>query len=187
METSRVRSVTSLRPFSATHTWGPHRHATSVFRPATTTTFQSQSPWVSTTRILDIFAGPMGRPYCRFQSKPEPCQQRLLLDAVTNKDQCINVGSIPAKAADGEPINSVWVDTGNSTKKQITEGLVTGTGFADGENARLTRSSNTRSIDGYDLDDVPLWDHLGEAVGGSNPEDNHGIAACGSRHGGGNR
>ena len=100
------------------------------------------------------------------------------VDAASNMDECTDTGGEFAEAADGVPVNSVYVDTGNNVKADITEGLITATGFADGQDARLTRSVRTRDVDGYSLDDVPLWDHLGDASFGSNPEDNHGIAAC---------
>lgn len=82
------------------------------------------------------------------------------VDAVANMDECTDTGGPLAEPADGVPINAVYVDTGNSTKGDITEGLVTGTSFQDGGDALLTRSGDVRDVDGYDLDNVPLWEHL---------------------------
>lgn len=93
------------------------------------------------------------------------------VDAVANMDECIDTGDPIAAFGDGRPINAVYVDTGNSVKTDVTEGLVTGTGFSDGDDARLTRTSNPRSVDGYSLDNVPLWDHLLE-------DSDHGITIC---------
>lgn len=100
------------------------------------------------------------------------------VDSVANMDECTDTGGAVAQAADGSPINAVYVDTGNSTKTDITEGLMTGTGFPDGGGARLTRSSNKRTIEGIGLDNTPLWVYLGTSAAGPNPEDGHGIAAC---------
>jgi hypothetical protein len=98
----------------------------------------------------------------------------------THLDECVDVGERFAQAKDGVPINTVYVDTGNSTKDDVTAGMMTGTGFPDGGNARLTRSSNTRNVKGYHLDNTPLWDFLGDMNNPPNPdpEDGHGIAAC---------
>jgi len=96
---------------------------------------------------------------------------KFVVDAVTNMDECTDTGGDLAEAADGVPINGVFIDTGNNMRKETTLGLMTGTGYSDGFNARLTRSSNTRQIEGYDLDNVPLWVHLLEDA-------DHGIAAC---------
>ena len=87
---------------------------------------------------------------------------KIRVDPFTNLDECTLVGSTPAAAADGNPINGVYVDTGNSVKSDITEGLMTGTAFPDGGDARLTRvdAANTREVDGYKLDNIPLWEHL---------------------------
>lgn len=82
------------------------------------------------------------------------------VDDWANMDECVDTGGEVAEAADGVPIEAVYVDTGNSTKADSTEGLITGTNFPDGKDARLTRSSNTRDLDGYDVDNTPLWEHL---------------------------
>lgn len=82
------------------------------------------------------------------------------VDAVTSMDECSENGGPLATAADGNPITGVYVDTGNSTKADITEGMVTGTNFQDGDDALLTRSGDRRHVDGYDLDNQPLWQHL---------------------------
>lgn len=82
------------------------------------------------------------------------------VDARVNMDRCTDTGGVVASAADGLPIEGVYVDTGNNVKAQVTEGFVTGTNFADGLDARLTRSTNTRNVAGYSLDNTPLWAHL---------------------------
>ena len=96
----------------------------------------------------------------------------------THLDECIDVGGPLAQPADGVPLNTVYVDTGNSTKADVTEGMMTGTGFPDGDDARLTRSTNTRSVKGYDLDNNALWKYLGAAGSGTNPEDSHFLPLC---------
>ena len=80
----------------------------------------------------------------------------------THLDECIDVGEDIAQAKDGVPINTVYVDTGNSTKADVTEGMITGVGFPDGGDARLTRATNgnTRQVHGYTLDNNALWDFL---------------------------
>lgn len=98
-------------------------------------------------------------------------------DPNTHLDECMDTGGAVAQPKDGIPINTVYVDTGNSTKADITEGLVTGTGFPDGDDARLTRSSNTRNVKGYQLDNNALWKYLMDydAAGGPGL---HTVAAC---------
>lgn len=82
------------------------------------------------------------------------------VDKKTNLDECVDTGGDIAQAGDGMPINAVYVDTGNNTKTDVTEGMMTGTGFADGGDARLTRSTNTRLVNGIGLDNTALWEHL---------------------------
>lgn len=82
------------------------------------------------------------------------------VDPITELDECVDVGGPLAEHGDGSPINGVYIDTGNSVKADITEGLITGTGFSDGDDALLTRSGTTRDVDGYELDNIPLWSHL---------------------------
>lgn len=91
----------------------------------------------------------------------------------THLDECIDVGESIAKAKDGVPINTVYIDTGNSTKDDVTEGMITGTGFSDGKDARLTRTTNgvTREVHGYELDNNALWDFLID-------ESVHGVSGC---------
>jgi hypothetical protein len=102
---------------------------------------------------------------------------KATVQANTNMDFCNDIGAPVAAAADGIPINSVVTDTGNSMKAASTEGLITGTGFADGLNARLTRPNPafTRSVGRgstfYTLDNTPLWYHLFE-------DTTHGLAYC---------
>lgn len=101
------------------------------------------------------------------------------VDAVANMDECTDTGGEIAEAADGLPIEAVYVDTGNSVKADATEGLITGTNFADGLDARLTRSTNTRDVDGYDLDNTPLWAHLLKVDEPSEGfPSGHGLAYC---------
>ena len=91
----------------------------------------------------------------------------------THLDECIDVGEDIAQAADGVPINTVYVDTGNSTKADVTEGMLTGTGFPDGGDARLTRTlnGNTREVHGITVDNNALWEFLLSSS-------SHGIAEC---------
>jgi hypothetical protein len=102
---------------------------------------------------------------------------KATVQANTNMDFCNDIGTPVAAAGDGIPINSVVVDTGNSMKAASTEGLITGLGFADGFDARLTRLSPpyTRSVGRgstfYTLDNTPLWYHLLE-------DTTHGLAYC---------
>ncbi len=98
-------------------------------------------------------------------------------DPNTHLDECIDTGGAVAQPKDGIPINTVWVDTGNNTKSDVTEGMMTGTGFPDGKDARLTRSSNTRSVKGYQLDNNALWSYLMDydPAGGAG---RHTVAAC---------
>lgn len=109
---------------------------------------------------------------------PDDNTSKNTVDSVVNMDECLDTGGFVAQAADGNPINGVYVDTGNSTKTDVTEGMMTGTNFDDGDDARLTRSANTRSIDGFDLDNNGLWKYLGAWDSGTNPEDSHFIFAC---------
>ena len=92
----------------------------------------------------------------------------------THLDECEDVGESIARAKDGVPINTVYVDTGNSTKDDVTEGMLTGTGFPDGGDARLTRAQNgnTRVVHGRTVDNNAVWDFLLAASG------NHGIPEC---------
>lgn len=95
----------------------------------------------------------------------------------SNMDFCTDIGAPVAAAADGIPINSVVIDTGNSMKTATTKGLITGTNFADGDDARLTRSTNTRQFGTstvYNVDNTPLWTFLGNATGPGG----HGLAYC---------
>jgi hypothetical protein len=98
-------------------------------------------------------------------------------DPNTQLDECIDTGGAVAQPADGIPINTVYVDTGNSTKDDITEGLMTGTAFSDGKAARLTRSTNTRNVKGYQLDNTALWEYLMpyDPAGGPGK---HTVSAC---------
>lgn len=96
------------------------------------------------------------------------------VDAQVNMDECNDTGGELAEAADGVPIEGVYIDTGNNVKADTTEGLITGVNFQDGGDARLTRSSVTRDLDGYDLDNIPLWTHLMAAGGATG----HGVAVC---------
>lgn len=92
----------------------------------------------------------------------------------TNMDFCTDIGAPVAAAADGIPINSVVIDTGNGMKTATTKGLITGTDFADGDHARLTRSTNTRQFGTstvYNVDNTPLWTFLGNAI-------DHGVSYC---------
>lgn len=102
------------------------------------------------------------------------------VDAVANMDECVDTGGVTAQAADGAPINAVYVDTGNNVKADSTEGLLTGTNFADGGDARLTRNFDPNnnynlpriSFDGIPgVDNTPLWTHL-------LPVSEHGISQC---------
>ncbi|HSM44962.1 MAG TPA: hypothetical protein VK969_08100 [Acidimicrobiia bacterium] len=102
---------------------------------------------------------------------PDDNASNKAVDEKTNVDECIDTGGDIAQAADGMPINAVYVDTGNSTKTDVTEGMMTGTGFADGDAARLTRSTNTRLVDGIGLDNTALWEHLLDVS-------KHGINEC---------
>lgn len=91
---------------------------------------------------------------------PDDNPRNNAVDAYANMDECIDEGGDFAAYADGYPINGVYIDTGNNAKADVTLGLMTGTNFADGYDARLTRSSNTRMVGGYALDNTPLWSHL---------------------------
>ena len=102
---------------------------------------------------------------------PDDNTGKKAVDKKTNLDECIDTGGDIAQAGDGMPINAVYVDTGNSVKTNVTEGMVTGTGFADGGDARLTRSTNTRQVNGIGLDNKALWEHLLDVS-------EHGINEC---------
>ncbi len=94
----------------------------------------------------------------------------------TFRDECIEVaGADTALPVDGvgNPINTVWVDTGNSTKDDVTKGLVSNTTFFDGKKSRLWRVPATKANgqpwptdtvysagEVWKLDDRPLWDFL---------------------------
>ena len=93
---------------------------------------------------------------------PDANTSNNTVDAATNLDECNDTGEDIAEAADGLPINAVYVDTGNNTKADVTEGMMTGTGFPDGGDARLTRSSNTRAVNSIELDNTGLWEHLSD-------------------------
>ncbi len=92
-----------------------------------------------------------------------------------NLDLCTNTAGPVAAARDGIPINGVVIDTGNMAASK--EGFITGTNFADGFDARLTRLSPpfTRDVGRgatyYELDNTPLWYYLLE-------DSVHGIAYC---------
>ncbi len=86
-------------------------------------------------------------------------------NADTRRDECIEVpGGTTAQARDGDPINTVWVDTGNSTKTDVTNGLVSTIIFPDGQGARLWRTvpgaptdTVNSASESWILDDTPLW------------------------------
>lgn len=74
---------------------------------------------------------------------------------------------------------TVTTETGNMTGV-LHEGLVTGDP-SDGTPGRLTDSSNTRSVAGFDVDDTPLWDYLnvdGLALCGTTPTNKAEMIAC---------
>lgn len=98
---------------------------------------------------------------------PDDSTSNNAVDAAVNMDECDDTGGEVAEAADGVPIEGVYVDTGNSVRKDATEGLITGIAFSDGFDARLTRSLNTRLVDIYQLDNTPLWSHLFDYPGNS--------------------
>ena len=126
--------------------------------------------------ILDVFPA---ADWAALGWAPSDTPSNNTVDAQVNMDECIDEGGDLAAPADGIPIEGVYVDTGNNAKSDATEGLVTGTNFADGLDARLTRipgkincavEANCRNVDGYELDNTPLWSHL--IVNGT------GIAEC---------
>lgn len=108
------------------------------------------------------------------------------VDGYSNMDECVDEGGDFATPGDGDPINGVYVDTGNNAKADSTLGLVTGNSFPDGGPARLRRvdpacdplagCKRVRNVDGYLLDNTPLWFHLLDSIdwGMGNPP----IAEC---------
>lgn len=90
----------------------------------------------------------------------------------TYVDECIETTGDTALPVDGvdNPINTVWVDTGNSTKDDVTEGLVSDQIWHDGEKSLLWRIPDSdpnwptdnilSASEVWELDDKPLWDFL---------------------------
>lgn len=106
----------------------------------------------------------------------------VLNNADTHVDICtLDQASGDAVPSDGLPLNTVVVDTGNSVKADVTEGLVSSTVFPDGKKGRLWRTSGTTDTinsgaDQWILDDTPLWTYLrapGDQTGDK-------ISSCGS-------
>jgi hypothetical protein len=90
-----------------------------------------------------------------------------VLNSSVNMDLCDEVtseGETVAAAADGVLIDGVVIDTGNSVKADVTEGLIGSSAFADGGKGRLWRTDNPINVRSGDtilvLDNEPLWDHL---------------------------
>lgn len=112
----------------------------------------------------------------------DPTANSSVLLSSVNMDLCNEVtdsdGILHAVPADGVLIDGVVVDTGNSTKAPITEGLLSTSNFSDGDPGRLFRSANTLPVrsgsNTYDLDNTPLWDHL--FSGGDADEDGNTVA-----------
>lgn len=76
-------------------------------------------------------------------------------------DLCNETDGLVAEPADGVPINTIFIDTGNSVEDDVTEGLITGGTYPDGEGPRLTRAGdNTREVLGVDVDNNPIWKYL---------------------------
>lgn len=87
----------------------------------------------------------------------------------TYVDECTETTGATALPVDGvgNPINTVWVDTGNSTKADVTEGLVSDQVWYDGGKSLLWRvppsepswpTDNVLSAsETWVLDDKPLW------------------------------
>jgi hypothetical protein len=102
-----------------------------------------------------------------------------VLNSSVNMDLCDEVtseGETVAAAADGVLIDGVVIDTGNSVKADVTEGLISASNFSDGKPGRLWRTHIDFTIDvrsGSDpalkLDNQPLWAHL--LVAGSTTDD----------------
>ncbi len=98
-----------------------------------------------------------------------------------NMDLCSVVGGT-AVPSDGVPIDGGVIDTGNSTKADVTEGLISTTAFVDGGKGRLLRSTNTVAVkDGnstLQLDNTPLWSHLLADSGTVAYDDVYAPASC---------
>ena len=93
--------------------------------------------------------------------------KNTVLNSSVNMDLCNEVtfgGETVAEPADSVLIDGVVVDTGNTVKSDITEGLISSATFSDGGKGRLWRtgmpidvmSGNTT----LELDNEPLWNHL---------------------------
>jgi len=96
--------------------------------------------------------------------------KNTVLNSSVNMDLCDEVtsgGVTVAAPADGVFIDGVVIDTGNSTKADVTEGLISATNFSDGEPGRLWRTGATgytiqvkSGNTVFDLDNKPLWEYL---------------------------
>jgi hypothetical protein len=89
-----------------------------------------------------------------------------------HRDQCTTTSGFVAEPADGVPINTIYIDTGNYVKGEVTEGLITGGTYPDGAGPRLTRTgANTREVLGVQVDNNPLWKYLQSTS-------THGVVEC---------
>lgn len=100
-------------------------------------------------------------------STSDATSQATVLASTVNMDLCVEVvvdGQTYAQAADGLLIDGVLVDTGNTVKSDITEGLISPSNFTDGDPGRLWRTGGTYTIDvmsgnsAYKLDNKPFWE-----------------------------
>ncbi len=100
-------------------------------------------------------------------SQTDNTATNTVLNSSVNMDLCTEVtssGETVARPKDGVLIDGVVIDTGNTVKTDVTEGLISASVFADGMSGRLWRSANTIAVKSgstaYHLDNTPLWTHL---------------------------
>lgn len=111
-----------------------------------------------------------------------------VLNSSVNMDICNEVtfqGETVAEPADGVFIDGVVIDTGNSTKADVTEGLISSAAFSDGGKGRLWRTGYPIAVKSgstvFELDNKPLWEYLledGDLLGVVSYNDTYAPASC---------
>lgn len=107
-------------------------------------------------------------PYSSWSWDPaDNTSKNTVLNSSVNMDLCNEVtsgGETVAAPADGVLINGVVIDTGNTVKSDITEGLISSAVFSDGGQGRLWRTTSSIPVMSgsttFELDNKPLWNHL---------------------------
>ncbi|MEE8374891.1 MAG: Tad domain-containing protein [Acidimicrobiia bacterium] len=101
-------------------------------------------------------------------SRADNTAKNTVFNSTVHMDLCNEVtsdGVTVAAPADGVLIDGVVIDTGNSVKADVTEGLISATNFSDDKPGRLWRTTNPIDVKSgndppFELDNQPLWAHL---------------------------